>query len=269
MRILVGIAIGFCLTILLFILLAVVDSYKLTSFDLNKIDIVNIYEYRSDYRKGNKEISDDQLIYQMVGEEARSFFKEISQNLNRKSESYNELMYSIEIKVENTDYLGNIYPGKGIIEIETLNYYGELTGKSKEIASSLYTQHRNKINTKLTLGSIQTDVEKLKSINKTNVKNLIENEYKESDLKLNEKLFLFLKNKIQKKYNEEDFEKYYRKDVWGNPFNVDYTTNLIGLSESLSNSLSKFSIAVWSSGPNGIDERCLGDDIPWPVSREY
>lgn len=269
MRILIGIAIGFSLTILLSIFLAGIESYKGPPFDVNKIDIVNIYEYRSDYEKKNKEISDDQLIYRMVGEEARSFFKEISQNLNRKVESYNELIYSIEIKVENTDYLGNIYPGKGTIEIETLNYYGELTGKSKEIASSLYTQHRNKINTRLTLGSIKIDVDKLKSINKTNVENLIENEYKGLDLKLNEKLFLFLKNKIRKNYNEENYEKYYRKDVWGNPFNVDYTTNLTGLSESLSNSLSKFSIAVWSSGPNGIDERCLGDDIPWPASREY
>ena len=269
MRILINIAIGFCLTILLFILLAVINSYKLPSFDLNKIDTVNIYEYRSDYRKGNKEISDNQPIYRMVGEEARSFFKEISQNLDHEVESYNELVYSIEIKIENTYYSGKIYPGKGTIEIETLNYYGEFTGKSKKIASSLYTQHRNKINTKLTLGSIRIDVETLESKNKTNVENLIENEYKNQNLKLNEKLFLFLKSKIQKNYNEEDFEKYYKKDVWGTPFNVDYTTNLTGLSESLSNSLSKYPIAVWSSGPNGIDERCLGDDIPWPASREY
>lgn len=59
------------------------------------------------------------------------------------------------------------------------------------------------------------------------------------------------------------------KDGWGAPLNVDYTTNLTGLSESLSNSLSKYPIVVWSSGPNGMDERCLGDDIPWPASREY
>lgn len=136
MRILINIAIGFCLTILFFILLAVINSYKLPSFDLNKIDTVNIYEYRSDYRKGNKEISDNQPIYRMVGEEARSFFKEISQNLDHEVESYNELVYSIEIKIENTYYSGKIYPGKGTIEIETLNYYGEFTGKSKKIASS-------------------------------------------------------------------------------------------------------------------------------------
>lgn len=84
--------------------------------------------------------------------------------------------------------------------------------------------------------------------------------------------FIFI-NELYPILSKEDKEKYNSKnlfyDGWGNPFNVDYTTNLTGLSESLSNSLSKYPIAVWSSGPNGIDERCLGDDIPWPASREY
>lgn len=72
--------------------------------------------------------------------------------------------------------------------------------------------------------------------------------------------------------SKEDMEKYHNSslfyDAWFTPFNVDYVTNVIGLSESLSNSLSKYSIVVWSSGPNRKDERCLGDDIPWPVSKE-
>jgi hypothetical protein len=72
--------------------------------------------------------------------------------------------------------------------------------------------------------------------------------------------------------SEEDMEKYHNSylfyDAWFTPFNVDYLTNMTGLSESLSNSLSKYSIVVWSSGPNRKDERCLGDDIPWSLSRE-
>ncbi|MCK9314990.1 MAG: hypothetical protein M0Q48_02455 [Verrucomicrobia bacterium] len=267
MKILIGIALGFCLTILLFILLANIPSYVGPPFDVDKIDIVNIYEYRSDYEKKNNEISDDQPIYRMVGEEARSFLKEIRPNFKFAEVSYPKLIYSIEIKEEDAYYLGKIYPGLGTIEID--DYCGKLTGKSKEIASSLYTKYRNENGTRLTLIQIQSAVNALESKNKATIDNLIENEYKELKLKVNEKLSLLIKNEIYNNYNEEDFEKYYKKDDWGTPFNVDYTTNLTGLSESLSNSLSKFSIAVWSSGPNGIDERCLGDDIPWPASSEY
>ena len=75
-------------------------------------------------------------------------------------------------------------------------------------------------------------------------------------------------DEVNKKVFNKNFDKQYRRDGWGTPLNLDYTTNLTGLSESLSNSLNKCSIAVWSSGPNKIDERCLGDDIPWPASRE-
>lgn len=77
-------------------------------------------------------------------------------------------------------------------------------------------------------------------------------------------LFSFLSKEDNEKYNN----KYLLYDAWATPFNVDYVTNVIGLSESLSNSLSEYSIVVWSSGPNQKDERCLGDDIPWPVSKE-
>lgn len=77
-------------------------------------------------------------------------------------------------------------------------------------------------------------------------------------------LFFFLSKEDMEKYNN----RYFLYDAWATPFNVDYVTNVIGLSESLSNSLSKYSIVVWSSGPNRKDERCLGDDIPWTVSRE-
>ncbi len=265
MRILIGIFFGFCLIILLSIFLAGIESYKGPPFDVNKIDIVNIYEYRSDYEKKNKEISDDQPIYRMVGEEARSFLKEIRPNFKFVEVSHPKLIYSIEIKEEDAYFLGKIYPGRGTIEID--DYCGKLTGKSKEIASSLYTKYRNENGTRLTLIQIQSAVNALESKNKINISNLIENEYKESELKVNEKLFILIKNKND--YNEEYFEEYYKKDDWGTLFNVDYTTNLTGLSESLSNSLSKYPIVVWSSGPNGIDERCLGDDIPWPASREY
>lgn len=271
MRILICIFLHICL-ILLFITLLVtllvnVGSYIGPPFDVNKIDTVNIYEYRSAYEKKNNEISDDQPIYRMVGEEARSFLKEIRPNFKFVEVSYPKLIYSIEIKEEDAYYLGKIYPGLGTIEID--NYCGKLIGKSKEIASSLYTKYRNENGTRLTLIQIQSAINALESKNKINIENLIENEYKESELKVNEKLFLLIKDKIEKDYNEEYFEKYYKKDDWGTLFNVDYTTNLTGLSESLSNSLSEYPIAVWSSGSNGVDERCLGDDIPWPASREY
>ena len=132
MRILIGIFFGFCLIILLSIFLAGIESYKGPPFDVNKIDIVNIYEYRSDYEKKNKEISDDQPIYRMVGEEARSFLKEIRPNFKFVEVSHPKLIYSIEIKEEDAYFLGKIYPGRGTIEID--DYCGKLTGKSKEIS---------------------------------------------------------------------------------------------------------------------------------------
>jgi len=87
---------------------------------------------------------------------------------------------------------------------------------------------------------------------------------------------------IIKKYLEYDGYKFAKDstfDGWGNTFNVDYTTNIIKTNYKLSRSDSIFKnrflnkehvaeikhhpIIVWSSGPNGIDERCLGDDIVW------
>lgn len=94
---------------------------------------------------------------------------------------------------------------------------------------------------------------------------------------------------IMEKYLEDDgykFDKDLKFDGWGNDFNVDYTTNIIKTNHDtfisdyiLKNRLNRlsnrkcieehveeikhFPIIVWSSGPNGIDERCLGDDIVW------
>ncbi len=279
MRILIGIFFGFCLTILLFILLANIASYMGPPFDIDKIDIVNIYEYRSAYEKKNKEISDDQPIYRMVGEEARSFFKEISPNFKFAEVSYYGKIYYIEIKVEDTYYSGKIYARRRTIEID--NYCGKLKGKSKEIIDVLYKNYEREAETKRILYDIGDTVRILENDNNMNLEDLIKKEYENSGLDINEKLFSLIKNSVLenrdeeyfKKYYregaEEYFEKYYRKDAWGIPINADYTTNLTGLSESLSNSLSKYPIALWSSGPNGIDERCLGDDIPWSASREY
>ncbi len=78
----------------------------------------------------------------------------------------------------------------------------------------------------------------------------------------------FLFSLLSKEDNEKYNNRYLLYDAWATPFHVDYVTNVIGLSESLSNSLNKYSIVVWSCGPNRKDERCLGDDIPWTVSRE-
>lgn len=94
---------------------------------------------------------------------------------------------------------------------------------------------------------------------------------------------------IMKKYLEDNNNKFAKDitfDGWGNDFNVDYTTNIIKTNHNtfisdyiLKNRLNRFlgrkhveehveeikhfPIIVWSSGPNGIDERCLGDDIVW------
>lgn len=127
------------------------------------------------------------------------------------------------------------------------------------------------------LNSIKSSVKSLEKKYNTSIDNLIKEESKNLKLDIKESIFYLIKDEkyylFNRLFNFNDFSEYfdknYRRDGWGNPFNVDYTTNLTGLSESLSNSLSKYPIVVWSSGPNGMDERCLGDDIPWPASREY
>lgn len=86
------------------------------------------------------------------------------------------------------------------------------------------------------------------------------------DLLFRDKFFILIKKGFGDDIDIPTFYEKFTKDGWGTPLNLDYTTNLTGLSESLSNSLNKCSIAVWSSGPNKIDERCLGDDIPWTAS---
>ena len=75
---------------------------------------------------------------------------------------------------------------------------------------------------------------------------------------------------IQKEgfYIKEEFERKFGKDLWRNRYNIDYTTNLIGLPENLSEYLSKCPIVIWSNGRNRTNERCLGDDIFWPISSE-
>lgn len=215
----------------------------------------------------------------MVGEEAQSFFKEIRPNFKFAEVSYYGKIYYIEIKVEDTYYSGKIYLRRRTVEID--NYCGKLKGKSKEIVDLLYKDYERKAETKSILNGIGLKVMILENNRNINLEDLIKKENENSELDINEKFFILIKNSVLKNHDEEYFkkyyrisaeeyfEKYYRKDAWGIPINVDYTTNLTGLSESLSNSLSKFSIAVWSSGPNGVDERCLGDDIPWPASRKY
>lgn len=124
------------------------------------------------------------------------------------------------------------------------------------------------------LNSIKSNVKFLEKEYNTSIDNLIRKESENLKINVKESFFSLIKNKEYYKFNRllkfndfsEYFDKNYRKDGWGTPFNLDYTTNLTGLSESLSNSLNKCSIAVWSSGPNKIDERCLGDDIPWTAS---
>ena len=76
---------------------------------------------------------------------------------------------------------------------------------------------------------------------------------------------------IQKEglFTKEEFERKFGKDLWRNRYNIDYTTNLTGLPENLSEYLSKCPIVIWSNGRNRINERCLGDDIFWPTDSRF
>lgn len=96
---------------------------------------------------------------------------------------------------------------------------------------------------------------------------------------LRDTLFSFLKEEAD--LEGDVIEKQFQKDAWGTPFNVDYTTNIVksgekSLSEGLLtkreefrtkaiDQLNRSPIIVWSSGLNRKDERCLGDDIVWPL----
>ena len=77
-------------------------------------------------------------------------------------------------------------------------------------------------------------------------------------------------NLIQKEgfFTKEEFERKFGKDLWGNRYNIDYTTNLTSLPENLSDYLNQCPIVIWSNGRNRTNERCLGDDIFWPISSE-
>jgi hypothetical protein len=138
------------------------------------------------------------------------------------------------------------------------------------------TEEEIQRSSRFNLNSIKSSVKSLEKKYNMSIDNLIKEESKNLKLDINESIFYLIKNEEYYLFNKlfkfndfsEYFDKNYRRDGWGTPLNLDYTTNLTGLSESLSNSLNKCSIAVWSSGPNKIDERCLGDDIPWPASRE-
>ncbi len=123
------------------------------------------------------------------------------------------------------------------------------------------------ITTKNNLTQIYCAVRNIENKNNNSIDFVIKNE---NNLRLNyiDMLFLLIRKEFGYDYDIPTFYKKFRKDAWGTPLNLDYTTNLTGLSESLSNSLNKCPIAVWSSGPNKIDERCLGDDIPWAAPRE-
>ena len=63
----------------------------------------------------------------------------------------------------------------------------------------------------------------------------------------------------------EDYKNKYEKDSWGNKLNIDYVTNIFELPGDLSEYLKKNVMVIWSNGENGINERCLGDDVFWPI----
>jgi hypothetical protein len=54
-------------------------------------------------------------------------------------------------------------------------------------------------------------------------------------------------------------------DGWGEPLHIDYATNIAENSKMIDEFRDSYPFVVWSGGPNRIDERCLGDDIPWSV----
>ncbi|MCK9315803.1 MAG: hypothetical protein M0Q48_06635 [Verrucomicrobia bacterium] len=121
--------------------------------------------------------------------------------------------------------------------------------------------------TEVNLKQIDLSVQNIEQIENNKIDFIIKNGYN-IELPLRDKFFILIKKEFGDDIDIPTFYEKFTKDGWGTPLNLDYTTNLTGLSESLSNALSKFSIVVWSSGPNKIDERYLGDDIPWVDSRE-
>ncbi len=121
--------------------------------------------------------------------------------------------------------------------------------------------------TEVNLKQIDLSVQNIEQIENNKIDFIIKNGYN-IELPLRDKFFILIKKEFGDDIDIPTFYEKFAKDGWGTPLNLDYTTNLTGLSESLSNALNKFSLAVWSSGPNKIDERCLGDDIPWAAPRE-
>lgn len=102
--------------------------------------------------------------------------------------------------------------------------------------------------------------------NKTSIVDLIRDAAVSSEFNLREQFFHMLQNDLGIDNDSLSIIEKSKKDGWGIPFNIDYTTNISGLSKELFNSLSTCSIVIWSNGPNHEDEKCLGDDIPWPIS---
>ena len=158
---------------------------------------------------------------------------------------------------------------------ESPRAFYEVVQDIREFELYSLTEDEIQIKSRYNLNKIKSDVDSLEKENNTRIDNLIRKESEISGLDMKESFLILLKNNeyvyyeennLNKKVFNKNFDKQYRRDGWGTPLNLDYTTNLTGLSESLSNSLNKCSIAVWSSGPNKIDERCLGDDIPWTAS---
>ncbi len=168
-----------------------------------------------------------------------------------------------------------IYNNKRKEGKESPRAFYEVVQDIQEYELKSLTEDEIQINSRYNLNKIKSYVELLEKEHNTRIDNLIKKESEVSGLDMKESFLVLLKNKeylyyeknnLNKKVFNKNFDKEYRRDGWGTPLNLDYMTNLTGLSESLSSSLNEYSIAVWSSGPNKIDERCLGDDIPWTAS---
>lgn len=72
---------------------------------------------------------------------------------------------------------------------------------------------------------------------------------------------LLIDNAAKLEMNPKEIQEFLIRDVWENRFNLELETNLVaqGASNSLLNT--PFDLVTWSSGPNGKNELCNGDDI--------
>lgn len=70
-----------------------------------------------------------------------------------------------------------------------------------------------------------------------------------------------VKHHLRQGDSEEDAREQLCQDGYGNTFNVEFKTNLVGRNASTPLLNTSFDVVVWSSGKNAINEFGNGDDV--------